>query len=53
MKTVEFSDDEIRVLIGMIDVAVRARGIEAAGSAVHLVAKLQKAAEPVEECAEE
>jgi hypothetical protein len=46
MKTIELTDEEIRVLISMIDVAVRARGMEAAESGVHFVKKLQEAKEP-------
>ena len=45
MKHLELTEEEIRVLVGMIDVAVRARGLEAAGSAVHLAAKIQNAPE--------
>jgi len=41
MKNIELNDDEIRVLIGLIDVAVRARGLEAAESGLHFVKKLQ------------
>jgi hypothetical protein len=44
MKYIELTDEEIRVLISMIDVAVRARGMEAAESGVHFVKKLQEAA---------
>jgi len=43
MKTIELTDEEIRVLISLIDVAVRARGMEAAESGVHFVKKLQEA----------
>jgi len=49
MKTIELTDEEIRVLISMIDVAVRARGMEAAESGVHFVKKLQEAKEPEED----
>jgi hypothetical protein len=52
MKRIELTDEEIRVLLGMIDVAVRSRGLEAAEAAIVLAKKLQ-AAEIVESIPEE
>jgi len=46
MKNVQLSDDEIRVLIGMMDAAVRAQGLQVAANAIHLAGKLQEAKEP-------
>ena len=45
MKTIELSEQEIQVLMGMIDAAVRAQGLNVAANAVHLAGKLQNAAE--------
>lgn len=43
MKTIELTEDEIKVLMGMIDTAVRAQGLNVAQNAVHLAGKLQNA----------
>jgi len=49
MKYIELSDDEIKVLLGMIDVFVRAEGLNGAANALHLARKLQEAEEPPEQ----
>ena len=43
MKNVQFTDDEIRVLISILDIAVRANGLQIAANAIHLAGKLQNA----------
>lgn len=43
---IEMSADEINVLLGLIDLAVKAGGLQVAQNAVILAAKLRAAAEP-------
>ena len=44
-KRVDFTDDEIKVTIGLFDAALRAQGLQIAGNVVHLTTKLQNAME--------
>jgi hypothetical protein len=39
--TVEFTEDEVRVLLALLDVAVKAAGLQAAESALVIARKLQ------------
>ena len=41
--TVEFTTEEAQVLVNLIDVAIRARGLEAAQAGYELAARLQAA----------
>ena len=41
---IELNDDEAKVLVNLLNVAVKARGLEAAESALHFVGKIQTAA---------
>lgn len=43
--TLEFNDEEIRVLIGLLDLAVKAGGLQVSESAVHFAKKIQAASE--------
>jgi len=56
MKSLEMSKEEANVLIQLLDVAVKAQGLQTAPSALHFVNKVQalfkeeeKAIEPVKE----
>lgn len=52
MMRVELTKDELNAMAQMLDLAVKAGGLNVAKSAVHLLAKLE-AAVPVEEAPEE
>jgi len=42
--TIEFSDEEMNALIGLLDVAVRAQGLNVAQNALVLATKIKQAA---------
>lgn len=50
---VELSEQEVNYLIGACDVVVRAQGLNAAGAALSVAAKLQAALQPQPEAPQE
>jgi len=48
MKTIEFTDEEINALVALLDIAVKAGGINVAEAAVFLTKKLKGASDPVD-----
>jgi hypothetical protein len=49
MITVKYTEQEAQVLLNLIDVAVKAAGLQAAEAALHLAKKLEDAAKEVEQ----
>ena len=47
--TIEFTQEEANALLTLIDLAVKAGGLNVAQAAAHLAGKIQAAAQPVTE----
>ena len=52
MKTIEYTDNELQVLVQLLDVAVKAQGLTVAEAALVLAKKVQAAAESPDEIVE-
>tara|TARA_R100001443_G_scaffold114080_1_gene129551 strand:+ start:1727 stop:1939 length:213 start_codon:yes stop_codon:yes gene_type:complete len=48
MTNIEFSDEEMNALIGLLDVAVRAQGLNVAQNALVLATKIKQAARGID-----
>jgi len=48
MKTIEFTDEEINALVALLDIAVKAGGINVAEAAVYLTKKIKGASDPID-----
>ena len=51
--TLELTNEEAQTLVSLLDLAVKAGGLQAAQVAVPLFAKLKEAAKPAEEMSDE
>ena len=49
MKDISFTEEEANALINLMDIAVKANGLKAAGNALQLTVKLQQAFQEVVE----
>lgn len=48
MKTIEFTDNELNILVQLLDVAVKAQGLNVAEAAIVLARKVAEVSEPSE-----
>lgn len=46
MTSIEFSQDELKALVGLMDAAVRASGLQSVVAAAVLIQKIENAAKP-------
>lgn len=52
MKTIQYTDNELSVLVQLLDIAVKAQGLNVAEAAIALTKKIQMASAPTDEVVE-